>query len=151
MAVDEPPPAVLDAPEGADRVDTAAVSAEIGDATWGDDRGVPELYVTSPRLARFGAALLGAFVVAGSVRWAWVANALSRQELICEGCSADWFQPAQLALAVAGIAVALVTVAYLTYFVTSGRIWRRWRGIAVSFGVLAASWTALYLVVALIF
>jgi hypothetical protein len=149
MAVDESPPTSPDALEVEVRVDTAAIAAEAGDATWGDHRRVPELYIKSPRLARIGAALLAAFVAIGTARWAWVAKRLFRPpELVCEGCApADWYPATQLILAVLGIAVALVTMAYLVHFASSGRIWRRWRGVAMTFGILAASWTALWWIV----
>jgi hypothetical protein len=148
MPVDESLPASADALELEARVDTATIAAEAGDATWGDHRRVPELYIKSPRLARIGAALLATFVAIGTARWAWVAGLLFRpRELVCEGCGADWYRWTQLALAVAGIAVALITMAYLVHFATSGRIWRRWRGVAMTFGALAASWTALWWIV----
>jgi hypothetical protein len=150
MSVEESLPASADALELEVRVDTAAIETDAKNAMFGDRRGVPELYIKSPRLARIGAALLAAFVAIGTTWWAWVARALFRQELVCEGCAPDWYPLAQLVLAFAGIAAALVTMAYLTRFAASGRIWRRWTGVSATFGVLAASWTALYWVVRIV-
>ena len=150
MSVEDSPPVSAEALELEVRVDTAAIAAEAGDATWGDHRRVPELYIKSPRLARIGAWLLVAFVAVGTIGWASVSRALFRQELVCEGCAPDWYPLAQLLLALAGISAALVTMAYLARFAASDRIWRRWTGVSVTFGVLAASWTALYWVVRIV-
>lgn len=114
---------------------------------WGSHRGRPEVYVKSPRVARVGAALLAVFVAVGSVRWAWAAVELFRPDgLAAAGrVTADWYRWTQLVLAIAGIAAAAVTFAYLAYFAATGRIWRRWRTVAVTFGTLAAAWTVLWL------
>jgi hypothetical protein len=111
---------------------------------------ISELYIKSPRVARFGAALLFVFVAIGTYRWARVAYALFRpQGVVCEGCGADWYRWTQLILAVAGIVVAGVVMAYLAFFATSGRIWRRWLKVAMTFGILAATWTTLWWIVKL--
>ena len=103
----------------------------------------------SPRLARFGAALLAAFVVFGTYRWAQVARDLFQPGLVCEGCLPGWYRSTQLVLAVVGIGAAVVVMAYLAHFVITGRIWRRWRGVAMTFGALAASWAALWWILSL--
>jgi hypothetical protein len=132
----------------AENVDVEAIERRAKDATWGSHRGRPEVYVKSPRVARVGAGLLAVFVAAGTVRWAWAAVELFRpDELVAAGrVIADWYRWTQLILAIAGIAVAAVTFAYLTYFAATGRIWRRWRTVAVTFGALAAVWTILWLI-----
>lgn len=148
MSLDETP-AGPSLPSGTtEDVDVDAIEQKAPGAIWGSHEGRPEVYVESPRVARIGAALLAVFVAAGTVRWVWAAAALfDPSELACAGCAtADWYRWTQLVLALAGIAAAAVTVAYLTYFAATERIWRRWRAVAMTFGALAAAWTILWLV-----
>lgn len=126
-------------------VDTAAIEETSERATWGSHRGRTELYVKSDRVARVSAALLAVFVAVGTVWWALVAYGLFRPaDLICADCApSDLFRWTQLGLAVAGIPAALVATAYLTYFAATDRMWRHWRSVAVTFGILAGAWTLL--------
>lgn len=131
----------------ADADESGTIVKRSSRAAWSSNEGLlPEVYIRSPKVARVGAGFLAAFVAIGAARWAWAAAALFRPlEVVCAGCApADWYRWSQLLLAVAGIPVALVTMAYLIHFAATGRIWRRWRGVAMTFGILAATWSLLW-------
>lgn len=146
MAVDEKPhPPSPNGPRHPLGVDTAAIEETSERATWGSHRGRTELYVKSDRVVRVSAVLLAVFVAVGTVGWALVAYGLFRPaDLICAACApSDLFRWTQLSLAVAGIPAALIATAYLAYFAATDRMWRHWRSVAVSFGILAGAWTLL--------
>ena len=56
-----------------------------------------------------------------------------------------WFRVPQFALALVGIVVSSVEVAYLAYYTMTGTVWRRWRGVSIAFGLVSAVWTAVWL------
>ncbi len=127
-------------------VDPAEIEQNSERATWGSHRGRMELYIKSDRIARITASALVVLIAIGAALWAWRAAALVRVPVIvCAECSPppDWFRGTQLILAVVGTASALLAMAYLVYFAGSGRVWRRWRGVTATFGILAAAWALL--------
>jgi len=107
---------------------------------------VPELYVTGHRGARIVTAAIAIGIAVGSVFW--VREARDRFDvpaILCDGCGPpDWFRWAQLLLAVVGIAAGIVVLVYMVNFVVRQYVWRRWRGVSLVFGVLAAAWTVLW-------
>lgn len=131
--------------------EVAEVVAETEENTdgvsWGSHDGRRALYVKSPRVARIGAALLAGFVLVGVARWVGAARMVfSPPALVCADCAPpDWYRWSQLLVAAVGITVALIAVAYLVYFAGSGRIWRRWHLTAMTFGILAATWSAMWI------
>jgi hypothetical protein len=102
-----------------------------------------EVYVESDRLARLIMVAVVVIVAAGTV--GWIVEARKRWSVI-DAVRPDWFRVSQLALAIAGIAVALATIVYLSFYAITGRIWRRWRGLTIIFGALAGLWTGLWLI-----
>lgn len=110
----------------------------------------PELRSRSRRSTRVAAWVLAALVAAGLLRWAWVTWALldpcARLAASPEACEAppSFFRWLQLAVAVPGIAAGAAVLVYLVHLATSGRTWRRWRGVAITFGVLVVVWTAVF-------
>jgi hypothetical protein len=117
-----------------------------GERRWGG----PELRSRSRRSARVAAWVLAALVTAALLRWAWVTWALldpcARLAGSPEGCVAppSFFRWLQLAFAVPGIAAGSTVLVYLVHLATSGRTWRRWRGVAISLGALVVAWTAVF-------
>ncbi len=103
---------------------------------------IPEVFVTSDPLARALTGVIATVVVTGTVFWgleSW------RRFQVPEIIRPWWFRGPQFAIALAGIAAAVVETAYLVYFAIAGLIWRRWRGITLSFGVLSGGWTAIWI------
>lgn len=68
--------------------------------------------------------------------------------MICPGpCNETWFKSTQAVLAVVGVTLALVLVAYLIRIAIVDRTWRRRRPIAIVFGSVAAIWSGLVIAV----
>jgi Co/Zn/Cd efflux system component len=101
------------------------------------------VYVTSDVLARVISGVVAAVLAAGMARWVIEAN---HRFFVPHPIRPVQFRVPQLLLAVAGLTAALVQVAYLTYFATTDRIWRRFRGVSITFAVLASAWTAAWLI-----
>jgi hypothetical protein len=57
----------------------------------------------------------------------------------------DWFAVPQLLLALAGLAATLVEAVYLAFYAGWGRIWRRFRGVSITYAVLASAWMIVWL------
>lgn len=115
----------------------------------GDDQkvwSVPELYVTGHKGARVLTAVMAIGIAVGLIFW--VLEARQRFEvpaLVCDGCAPpEWFRWAQLLLAVPGILAGVVVLVYMVHFTIREIVWRRWRGVSITFGVLAATWTILW-------
>ena len=107
---------------------------------------VPEAYVTGHNSARVLTAAMALGIAIGVVFW--VVEARDRfdvPDIVCDGCAPpDWLRWTQLLLAVLGIAAAVVVFVYMVNFVVREFVWRRWRGVSIVFGVLAAAWIALW-------
>ena len=117
-----------------------------GDADAGRRRHLPELYVTDHLAARILSALLAIGSAIGTVFW-WLAAAdrFDVPSLVCPGCAPpDWFRWLQLIVAAVGIIAAVVQVVYFLNFALRGVVWRRWRGVAIAFGTLAAAYTLMW-------
>lgn len=108
-------------------------------------RRSPELHVTDHRAAQFLTLALAVLVAAGTVWWAFAAaSTFEVPPLVCAGCAPpDWFRWLHLAVAVVGIAAAVVQIAYFISFAVRGVVWRRWNTVTIALGALAAAWTAM--------
>ena len=95
----------------------------------------------SDRLARVISGAIAAVLVLGGVRWAVEAW---RRFAVSDAARPTWFRAPQMLLAVAGMTMSVLLIVYLVHFTGSGLVWRRWRGVAITFGALAASWTVLW-------
>jgi len=144
-----------DGASSVESVDPGEIAAAAETATWGKYQKRPELYVKSDRIVRIGAGVLSGLLTLGAVVWALKSislfsleniNLFSPTGLVCGDCAADWFRWAQAVLALAGVAATFVLVAYLSYFSTTGSIWRRRRGVAATFGGLLAAWSILVII-----
>jgi hypothetical protein len=70
------------------------------------------------------------------------------EDMICVGrCEETWFKSTQAVLAVVGITLALVLLAYLLRIALVDRTWRRRRLITIVFGSVAAIWSGLVIAV----
>jgi hypothetical protein len=98
--------------------------------------------VTSDGVAQFISAITAIVLLSGMGRWIVEAN---HRFFVPDAVRPFLFRLPQLLLAVAGLTSALAMVAYLTYFVTTGRIWRRFHGVGITFAVLASLWTVTWL------
>jgi hypothetical protein len=81
--------------------------------------------------------------------WAYRAWKLwSEPATLCRGsCEETWFKWTQATLAVAGIILAFVLVAYLLRIAFVDRTWQRRRTLTIVFGAVAASWSGLVIAV----
>lgn len=133
-------------PPGApgDAVDVTG-SASDGDAP-ATGRLDKEWVVTDERRVRSGAWILGGLMLVGSAVWARSTMLLfNPPEDVCEGCAPDWFRWTQFLLALVGIALALVAVAYLVNIARTGRTWIRRRQWTTALAVTVAAWVVLVL------
>lgn len=110
---------------------------------WDRYRGLPEVFVTSDALARTLTGVGAVVMLVGTVLWG--VEAWDRFE-VPEIVRPAWFRVPQFALALAGIVVAAIEIAYLSYFTAWGIIWRRWRGVTIAFAVVSGVWTAVWLI-----
>lgn len=114
---------------------------------WGTSVVDSEFYL-SERVARLAAVVLAGLLIAGALVWLWVSTTLfSPPDLVCSGCDDSWFRWTQLLLALAGIAMTVVVVVYLTYFWRTGAVWRHRRLVANGFGLLVGAWALVLIVV----
>ncbi len=95
----------------------------------------------SDRVARFVSGAIAVVLIAGIALWAYEA----RERFNVPGdVRPTWFRGIQVVIAQVGVLATIVEAVYLVYFTATGRTWRRWRGVAIGFAVLAAVWTALW-------
>ena len=127
--------------------DGVASDEPIDGRHWAKADVEPEFYL-SERAARLGAIVLAGLLAVGALAWLWVTTQLfSVSELACSRCDDGWFRWAQLLLALAGIAMTVVVIVFLTYFWRTGRVWRHRRAVATVFGLLVAGWALILVVV----
>lgn len=96
-----------------------------------------ELWIRSDVPARLGSGAVALVLTLGSVAWGWRAYRLFRDQ---DG----WYRWTQLLIAIVGVVIAGVAVMYFLRIALTDRTWRRWRGVAVAFGVVSGSWTLLF-------
>ena len=106
-----------------------------------DDRRY--VHIVSDRLARLVTGAIAVLIAFGIARWA--VEAYNRFG-VPDDIRPFWFRVPQLSLAIAGVLVAAVEMAYLSYFTASGRIWRRFRGVTLVFAAFATIWTAIWFI-----
>jgi hypothetical protein len=90
-------------------------------------------------------------VLAGVARWigaSWTLRDPCSAAGGVAGCVAPpiGLRYLQFGIAVSGVAAGLVGVVYAVHLGLTGRTFRRWRGVAISFAGLVAAWLAVYLV-----
>ncbi len=99
------------------------------------------VFVESDHVARFVSGTIAVVLIAGIALWAYEA----RERFNVPGdVRPTWFRAIQVVLAQVGVLAATAEAVYLVHFTVTGRTWRRWRGVAIGFAVIAAVWTALW-------
>ena len=126
---------------------TASPLVERRDAWIDRHDGKREIRLRSEEPARWIAAAIALLVAVGSVRWAFVTQGLLDVEL---SRSDRWLQALQYVIALPGVLAGIVLAVYAARFATSGRTWRRWRGIAIAFAALVTAWSLVFVIGALI-
>lgn len=112
-------------------------------------RRLPDILVTDERRARLGAAALAVLLAVIGVVWFRTAiDLFSPPDLVCEGCADDWFRRSQLVLALGGIVLLGVSIAYLVHIAATGRTWRRRRVVSTAAAVAMGAWALLVIVFA---
>ena len=149
----------IEVPGAADEVrDAADEVTPIEDRRiWLHGKGVrTEIRSRSLRLATITAWVTAAILLIGGTFWA-----INAWQLLdpCErtgvgsgvGCLAPTsvLRTTQFVVALAGLAAAAVAVIYVLHLAITGRTFRRWRGVAATFGGLVIVWLAVYVVGAL--
>lgn len=118
----------------------------------------PELRSRSAPIARAVSWATAFVITLGLMGWAWTAvglNDLCRRIRdreagdLCKEPPAV-LQDLQLVLAVAGILAGVVAVVYLVHFARTGWIWRRWRGVGMTFAGLVVAWLGVFVAGALL-
>lgn len=117
--------------------------------------GRPELRSRSRRVARALSWVLAAAVGTVLVIWGWngwrLLDPCRRIAPPGTACvpPGPFLPVLQFAITVTGIAAGVAVMAYLVHLGSSGRTWRRWRGVAWAFGALVVAWTLVFAVGAL--
>ncbi len=97
-----------------------------------------EVWITSDVIARAGSGAMAAIIAGGTAAWA------SRAERLFDQESSEVYRWTQLVIAIGGIAAACIASGYFVRIAATGRTWRMWRGVLITFAVLSASWTLLF-------
>lgn len=111
-----------------------------------------EWYVVDERQVRIGAGVVATVLMIASGFWAWRSEQLWTDRTadgICAACSNAAFQGLQAVLAVIGIVLGLVLVAYLIRVAATGRVWPYRRMLTIMFLSVASAWSLLVVAVVL--
>ena len=129
--------------------DETAVQPEQRPVWFDAHRGKREVRLRSRRRARVTAAAVAGVVAVSLVRWGWVSAELAGRDDLNDSWS--WLAGVQLAIAIPGIIVGVVALAYVTLLAVTGTTWRRWREVAGAFFAFVVAWGAVYALGAIVF